>query len=1795
MQSASLLVNQDSPNQESSQQTASNEPVEVADTNAPGINELPDANTELTSSYVQNEPAVAPLSIEDLPPFPESDIPGTDNNQLKRAETLSKINLATANEIPLSPGWNLISIPQEQTNTDPAAVLASIAGSYTRVYAYDNCDTVDPWKLYDPNDLAGSDLTAIDNTMGLWVEMSAAASLTLTGSVPASTDIPICTGWNLIGYPVDQELLVAGALSSIDGLYDRLFGYEVTDVDDFWEVHSVGFPDYANDLQMMKPTRGYWVRATQDSTVTITGPPSPLEVEIFTPDEDAEITYLFDVTGVVTSTAIADWQLDYRLKNESEWIKFQSGNTTVTNITEAQFDPTLLLNGIYEMRLSATNDFGQTASTMLNILVEGEAKVGLFSLSFLDMNVPVSGIPLSLIRTYDSRDKRVGDFGVGWTLDILNGTYTNNRKPGDGWDITRSEDIFFKFPCSNSNATKSHITNISLSELENYRFSFQIEMSGLGSVVQNGCIGTASFVQIDGIPGASLEVVGDSDVLWLNNSNEVLDFDTFEIYEPEVVRLTTPDGREIDISLLNGVEQIRDRNENELTIRKNSITHSSGKSVIFVRDDFDRITEIIDPAGKSIRYAYDVNGDLISITDQEGNTTTFTYDANHYLLDTINPLGIRAQRNEYDTNGRLIAVIDANGNQVSMTHDLNQRFSTLIDRTGSSYTVEYDTNGNVVREIDASGQEVQYAYDANGDRTSQIDALGNATSYAYDSSRNLTSITNPLGESLSYTYDSNGYPLSNTDSLGNLTTYTYDNHGNLIETVDGAGNIASFSYDVIGNLIAETDAQGCVTSYEYDASGNVIHIINALGFSTLYDYDANGNQTSSTITRTLSSGAIETLTTQFVYNTNNQPIQTVYADGTTTSIEYNANSQVVAEIDQLGRRVEYSYDVIGNLLRIDYPDGTYESFSYDAEGQKVSETDRAGRITQYAYDANGRLLQVIYPDGSLTSSTYDQLGRPVTLTDELGGVTTFEFDDAGRRTAIINALGFRTSFLYDSNGNQSAITDANGHTILFEYNANNLLTKEIYPDGKSSQFEYDSLNRLTSGIDQAGNTTNYEYDCLGRLISVTDAEGQTTSFAYDELGNLIAQTDAEGRTTTYGYDSRGFATSKTLPLGQTTNMTYDDIGNLVTVTDFNGKTTTYSYTLNNQIDSVTFPDGGVNSYTYTATGLPATITDSRGITTYSYDSRNRVIEIAHPDGQILGYQYDAFGNRTSLTSTLGTIQYSYDSLHRLIQVTDPDGGVTNYAYDSVGNRASMTYPNGSKTTYTYDTLNRLINLSNAKSDGTSISDYTYTLAPAGNRTQVQESSGRVVNYTYDNVYRLTQEVVTDPVLGNETFAYAYDNVGNRLTSTINGLVNTYSYDDNDRLISETGVTYAYDDNGNLLTKTLVTGESIEYSYDFQNRLIQALTINADSSTNTVRFEYDTLGNRVQSTVNDSQVTNYLVDTNMPYAQVMLEYDDVGNLLSSYIYGDDLISMKTNAATSYYLYDGQLSVRQLLNSSQQVTDEYNYDAFGNLTFSAGSTNNNYLYTGEQYDPNIGFYYLRARYFDPSMGRFLTADPFDGLKFEPVSLHKYLYVANNPVNLIDPSGEIIGLISGFQGLLGNLSTKGAQAGKASYITLKTRESIIMLAALTSLAQTFITPDQTNTGVKYDAKLNERFPPWPDIGVELNLKGQGDSSLIFRANWTTGKVRLKCTIVPFSCPNVSIGADYPLLEYKYGNLNVKVGIQFRLNIMHSPTQEQERNLDFIDVKFQFKFELTLKPFPSLVWRSRTISFQDIASLVN
>jgi RHS repeat-associated protein len=259
------------------------------------------------------------------------------------------------------------------------------------------------------------------------------------------------------------------------------------------------------------------------------------------------------------------------------------------------------------------------------------------------------------------------------------------------------------------------------------------------------------------------------------------------------------------------------------------------------------------------------------------------------------------------------------------------------------------------------------------------------------------------------------------------------------------------------------------------------------------------------------------------------------------------------------------------------------------------------------------------------------------------------------------------------------------------------------------------------------------------------------------------------------------------------------------------------------------------------------------------------------------------------------------------------------------------------------------------------------------------------NYTYDAIYQLTQTMQGT----STTESFSYDPVGNRTASLG---VSSYTTNASNELTATSNASYTYDANGNTLTKT-VGSNTTSYTWDYENRLT---SVTLPGSGGTVTFKYDPMGRRIEKvsptfTSIFAMDGDNLIETVNSSGAVVARYTQTQNI-------DEPLAELRASTTSYYESDGLGSVTSLTNAVGAVANTYTYDSYGNLTASSGSVSNPFSYTGREFDSETGLYYNRARYYDPTVGRFLGEDPvgFDG------TYDFYSYVENTPINLRDPSG-------------------------------------------------------------------------------------------------------------------------------------------------------------------------------------------------
>lgn len=1410
---------------------------------------------------------------------------------------------------------------------------------------------------------------------------------------------------------------------------------------------------------------------------------------ITSPSVAEVITKPTDIKGTVSGTGITHYTLEYAIANdafdvskkeeEKQYFEFARGENLISGGVLGTLDTTALVNGFYNIRLTVygENEADKKVSE-ISVSVEGAIKYGNFSTEFLDMDIPVHHFPLTVKRGYDSRKKQVsGDFGYGWSLTMNSATLTESGIPGKGWRTVKSGGFLPTYTL-----TEDYKHEVAIDWGNGKIEKFSMRPSPARQQITDIQYITSISYQAQGKSKSVLTPIGESRDFILNYGN-ILSY-SGEYYAPSKYQLTKQDGTIYIFDKANGIEEIRDKAGNKITFKKDGVTHSDGKTIVFERDNAERITRITGPTGKSQTYTYDDKGDLVSVTDTAGRVTEFQYDGEHYLTEIIDPRGVHVSRNEYDENGKLTAMVDANGGRVELQHDLNARIETLTDRMGNTTAYESDQRGNIVKITDALGNVIRNAYDTYDNLTETTDAMGNKTTYTIGDDGKILSVKNALGMEMKNAYDTKGQ-LASVSAYGTQTgTISYNTYGQLTQTKDPMGYVKNYNYESDGKLSGITDDIGTYLTFTYDGAGNVLTAVNGNGNTSSFTYDEDGNCLSRTITKTKEDGTVDTITENYEYDTLNQVTKIIYSDGTFTSLEYNPIGDIAASVDANGRRTSYEYDVFGKLTKITYFDHTFELFEYDQEHRNTRATNRLGQTFAMDYDSVGNLISKTYPNGLKEEYVYDAKYRLTAVTDVLGGTTLYTYDVIDRNTAAADALGNKTEYSYNAMSQMISIKDPMGNVTGFEYDKNGNRTKVILADGNYLTAEYDARNRMFKQTDENGYSTEYQYDKTDRLTGITDAANGHWKYTYDEAGGLTAVTDPKNQKTRYEYDSLGRIIRTTRADGASASNTYDTKGNMASRTDYAGNQTVYEYDDHGRMTKST-SQGCVKEYRYNSDFLLAAVKMNGSSTTYTYDSLKRLESKLQPDGVKIAYSYDDAGRLTSVKTPYGTTAYEYDILSRLTGVTDKDGRKTTYTYDANGNRTSMTYPNGLVTTYTYNQSNRLTAEKVVGKNNRTVIEYIYTLGKAGERTLLTETGGRTTAYQYDSLYRLTKETVNQNGSIRET-SYSYDELSNRILKTENGVKTTYTYNNLNQLLQENDILYTYDENGNQTGRTDGNDQTV-FTYDSSGKLTRVVIQNGTGTT-TETYAYDWQGNRILKKTGSEEI-HYIHDTNNWIAHVIAETDASGQLIAHYTRGDDtLISQERNGTETYYIYDGHGSVRMLADENSEITDRYDYDAYGELTAKTGTTVNPYLYAGEQYDQTTRLYYLRARYMDPAGGRFVTMDRYAGSIFDPVSLHKYLYGNGNPVMYRDPTGQwslpnVIGSM-GIIGALNAIPTSNLLAGLGIFFTGALLTQVV-ITPRDMMEGYFVNPFPANVG---QGILNGNNTIWEVFeNSSLNTAGQ------------------------------------------------------------------------------------------------------------
>ncbi len=1003
-----------------------------------------------------------------------------------------------------------------------------------------------------------------------------------------------------------------------------------------------------------------------------------------------------------------------------------------------------------------------------------------------------------------------------------------------------------------------------------------------------------------------------------------------------------------------------------------SMTDPRGRVTTYTIDGHGNRIQAKDPLGQTQSWTYDIHGNILTATDKNGNKNIYTYDSSGDLTQTTDPLGNNAT-SAYDTVGNMVSHTDANGNTTSYQYDGLNRLVKVTDALSHTIQTFYDGEGNRVEIIDQNGHSISYQYDLRQRLTTAVDALGHPETYTYDGNDNRISLTDRNTHTTLFAYDVQNRPNQVTDALGDKTSTTYDGVGNILTSTDANGHTATNTYDALNRRASMSDALSEVTNYQYD-TGTLASCATcgATPGSSLItgQTDANGK------------------VIYFKYDALDRKIDVVRKVGSVADT-------IVAGTDAV---TVTTYDPVGNLLTLTEPDGNTTTLTYDADNRLVKRVNAAGDTTAIAYDGFGNVISTTAPNLNVITNTYDALNRVTKVSDSVGLVATYTYD------AVNNRLTYG---------------DGNSNITSYAYDADNRLVTTTDPLTKSTTTVYDPVGNQLQITDRNGNNTTWSYDAANRRITKTDALGNVTQSQYDPVGNVTKLTDANSHATQYAFDAVNRQISETFADGTARSYTYDKVGNVLTRTDQLGQVTQYAYNDLYFLLSRSYPSQNNDTFSYDLSGRMLNAERADWLESFSYDGADRITRTLFPslhNLEMISYTYD-IPNRTrtlSYPSGANTITEHTDARYRMDHIDDvfSPPSIVQYTYDLGDRVTSRAYRNGTAAVTSYNANNWILNLQHS-AGASPIAAFSYAYDNEGNKLYEQKLDDTTHSeaYAYDEAYKLTNYAVGTlagsivPAPTTQT-SYNLDPVGNWTSETTNAVTQTRVHNSTNELVGVNSAALTYDANGNLLNDG-----SYIYKYDEENRLTQITQI--AGLTVVGQYQYDALGRRVYS-----NGFNYFYDG----ARLIEKQDFAGGIFATYVYGNDTDEVLSGNAlgNSYYYHQNALgSVEAVTNSTGTPVERYAYDAYGLATVTDGTGNavppnpsgtphsaigNPFLFTGQRLDEEAGLYFYRARYQNPSQGRFISRDPI-GIWGDPANRgNGYAYVGDNPTRFTDPYGML-----------------------------------------------------------------------------------------------------------------------------------------------------------------------------------------------
>jgi RHS repeat-associated protein len=766
---------------------------------------------------------------------------------------------------------------------------------------------------------------------------------------------------------------------------------------------------------------------------------------------------------------------------------------------------------------------------------------------------------------------------------------------------------------------------------------------------------------------------------------------------------------------------------------------------------------------------------------------------------------------------------------------------------------------------------------------------------------------------------------------------------------------------------------------------------------TTYEYDRYGNQTKVTDPNLHAA----TMTYDDAYHTYPKTICNALRQCSTQT--WNpATGLLEKDTDPNGYSTRFAYDRLGRVTSTEYPNGGKVTRSYldlgDPTRQRVHERREDGSTdglwTDTYLDGLGRRYRVVKPGSQpgvmfARDTTYEDASSQVYQQShwyQLGHAAPryeqFDYDAAGRLVTQQHPDGANLRWAHGNDETQSWVTsfDEQGHqkTLYSDANGRPTQLREAHNGTLlSTTYAYDAVDNLKTVTDNRGDVTTTTWDSLGRKLSTSDPDMGHWTYGYDDVGNLTSQTDARGQTTKFTYDALNRIATKqpNPPSGTTTVWTYDEphhgagIGRLTSISDPTGSRCKRRLSERRNYNSV----GQVTSKSKCILGKVYT-------TTSGYDELGRLASVQYPNAEVVRYHYDAAGD-----------------LHRM------SGYVDALSHNADGQFKTAEFANGTVEWFTYDPNRDWLTDASVERTGKQLYQATYHRDAGGLVKSTSSNTNKMnLGFTYDDLNRLLT------VTGDSTQDFRYDDLGNM---TYNSGIGTYTYPAagpngcgtdvacaGPHAVSSAGSrTYGYDADGNM---TLRDGRQIAWNSDSQPEWIE------NQKGGWTRVLYDAWGDRVyQEYSSKGPGTQTPSGKGTYYYGPLMDYSSATGLTKYYYADSTLVARKDTTGTYWFHHDQLGSTRLLTNKHGAVAQRYDYQPFGERAAPLAAINsaNDIGFAGQRTDEATGLIYMNARYYDPQLARFTSADSVVPDGFNSQALNRYSYVYNSPASYTDPTGH------------------------------------------------------------------------------------------------------------------------------------------------------------------------------------------------